>query len=273
MPRIPVSPKDQSFSGFHIHDGAAVSTDPSESIPASQGGANAVPVNPAGGVLHYEVEVPVDNADCREYSCRDLPKSCRTTTSISIRLTNPGGVIRAQLRSTDQYAVSRSNMTTANEVPPITGVDASAPAVFTAHTIRKADGSVARRRCNLRRQLSLPRRRRPSPDSTSITASATENGPVTINTGFERRRITSPQRHRRREHLSYRRRHQRRGSGYIEFTRSQPRGALYQSAHHHASEWRRALAARACQHRAADGYRGHLGRQRSRRCGRSLPAD
>ena len=174
-------PEGESFSGFHIHDGAAGVNGPVRINTGLQGGANAVPVNPAGGVLHYEVEVPVDNAD----SANTLAGIFRNPADYYINihtLTNPGGVIRAQLRRTDRMQF-RVNMTTANEVPPITGVDASAPAVFTAHTIRKADGSVSGGVAIFDVNYRFPA----AETFTGLhihNGSATENGPVTINTGL-----------------------------------------------------------------------------------------
>jgi uncharacterized protein (TIGR03437 family) len=131
----------ESFSGFHIHDGPAGFMGPVTINTGISGGANAIPVNTGGGTLHYEVEVPVDNAAASS----TLAGLFRNPAGYYINihtLTNPGGIIRAQLRRTDkmQFPVL---MTTANEVPPITGLTASAPANFTAYTIRDADGSIA----------------------------------------------------------------------------------------------------------------------------------
>ena len=103
-------------------------------------GATSVAANPAGGNLHYEVEVPVTGP-----AGGTLVGLFRSPGNHYINLhtvVNPGGAIRAQLRNTDK-AQYRVLMTTANEVPAITDVEGNAPAVFTAHTIRNANGTVA----------------------------------------------------------------------------------------------------------------------------------
>jgi CHRD domain./IPT/TIG domain. len=53
----------------------------------------------------------------------------------------PGGLIRDQLRNTDQLDF-QVTMLPSNETPPITGLDATAPAVVSIHTIRAEDGTV-----------------------------------------------------------------------------------------------------------------------------------
>ena len=130
-----------SFSGFHIHDSPAGVNGPVTINTGISGGANAVPANPAGGVLHYEVEVPV----ATPAAASTLAGLFRNPAGYYINihtLMNPNGVIRAQLRNTDRMQF-KVNMSTTGEVPPITSINASAPAVVTVHTIRNADGTVA----------------------------------------------------------------------------------------------------------------------------------
>ena len=170
-----------SFTGFHIHDGPAGVNGPVTINTGISGGANAVPANPAGGVLHYEVEVPVENAAASS----TLAGLFRNPNGYYINIhtvVNPGGVIRAQLRTTDKMQF-KVNMTTNNEVPPITGLEANAPAIFTAHTIRNADGTIAAGIA-----IFDVNYRFPSPVTfTGLhihNGRAAENGGVTINTGL-----------------------------------------------------------------------------------------
>lgn len=170
-----------SFSGFHIHDGVAGANGPVTINTGMAGGANAVPANPGGGNLHYEVEVPVDVAA----ASGTLGGLFRNPGGYYINLhtlVSPGGAIRAQLRNTDklQFPV---HMTTSNEVPPITGVEASAPAVCTAHTIRNDEGGVVGGVSIFDVNFRVPA----AETFTGLhihNGRAAENGPVTINTGL-----------------------------------------------------------------------------------------
>ena len=98
-----------SFSGFHIHDSPAGVNGPVTINTGISGGANAIPANPAGGVLHYEVEVPV----ATPAAASTLAGLFRNPAGYYINihtLVNPNGVIRAQLRNTDrmQFKVNMS---------------------------------------------------------------------------------------------------------------------------------------------------------------------
>lgn len=171
-----------SFSGFHIHRGGAGVAGPVTINTGMQGGANAVPVATGGaGNLHYEVEVPMNNANAAE----TLGGLFVNPGGYYINLHSlefPSGVVRAQLRRSDSMTFP-VNLSTANEVPPITGLDASAPSTFTAHTIRNPDGSVAAGVA-----IFDINHRFPAADRfTGLhihNGVAGENGPVTINTGI-----------------------------------------------------------------------------------------
>ena len=174
-------PEGTSFTGFHIHDSPAGVNGPVTINTGIGSGANAVAANPAGGVLHYEVEAPVTTVPAAASTIAGL---FRNPAGYYINIhtaVNPGGVIRSQLRRTDMMRFP-VNMTTATEVPPITNLNASAPAVFTAHTIRNADGTVAGGVAIFDVNFRFPA----ADTFTGLhihNGKAGENGGVTINTG------------------------------------------------------------------------------------------
>ncbi|HYP08970.1 MAG TPA: CHRD domain-containing protein [Bryobacteraceae bacterium] len=174
-------PEGTSFTGFHIHSGAAGGNGPVTINTGIGSGANAVAANPAGANLHYEVEVPVANAGASN-TLRGLfidPWNYYINLHTAV---NPGGAIRAQLRNTDRMQF-RVTMSPANEVPAITDVDASAPSVFTAHTIRNSEGAVTSGVAIFDVNYRFP-------GAETFTGlhihneRAGANGPVTINTGL-----------------------------------------------------------------------------------------
>ena len=93
-------------------------------------------------------------------------------------------------------------MTTANEVPAITNVEGNAPAVFTAHTIRNTDGTVAGGVAIFDVNYRFPGEQ----TFTGLhihNERAGVNGPVTINTGIGGAN-TVPTRDGFQQHLSHR---------------------------------------------------------------------
>jgi uncharacterized protein (TIGR03437 family) len=174
-------PEGSSFSGFHIHSSPAGVNGPVTINTGISGGANAIPANPAGGILHYEVEVPVATPAAASTLAGLFQNPAGYYINIHT-LTNPNGVIRAQLRNTDRMQF-KVNMSTSSEVPPITDVNASAPAVVNIHTIRSADGSVAQGVAIFDVNYRFPG----AETFTGLhihNGKAGENGPVTINTGL-----------------------------------------------------------------------------------------
>lgn len=169
------------FSGFHIHDGAAGVNGPVTINTGMQGGANAVPANTGGGNLHYEVEVPIENIAALRtvYGLFESPHNYY----INLHSTaNPGGIIRSQLRRTDRMHFPIL-LQASNEVPPVTGVEASAPSAFTLYTARNGQGEVEAAVAVFDVNYRVPA-------NTTFTGlhihngPAGENGPVTINTGL-----------------------------------------------------------------------------------------
>jgi hypothetical protein len=130
--------EDARFTGFHIHSGAAGVNGPvtiNSGIPAN------TPVGAGGqGTLHFEVEVPMTSAAAVS-TLEDLFRNPQNYYINLHTVSNPGGIIRAQLRNTDALRFPVT-MLPSNEVPPITGLDARSESAFTAHTIRNSEGNV-----------------------------------------------------------------------------------------------------------------------------------
>lgn len=131
-------PDGATFTGYHIHLGSAAVAGPvtiSSGIPR-------MPVGSGGsGKLHFEVEPDVtlqpviDTLNAILYN--------PGATYVNVHTTDyPGGAMRGQLLATDR-ADFQVTMSTANEVPAITDLQASAPAVVSAYTARNQDGTAA----------------------------------------------------------------------------------------------------------------------------------
>ncbi|MBC8165387.1 MAG: CHRD domain-containing protein, partial [Bryobacteraceae bacterium] len=176
-------PEGTTFTGFHLHDGVRGVNGPVTINTGIAAGANSVAAVAAGGNLHYEVEVPVNN-----------PAAVNTLAGIFSRpgqfymnlhtSVYPGGVMRNQLRTTDtnRYQV---NMSSANEVPPA-GVTASAPSVFQAHTVRNSAGAIEAAVAIFDVNYRMP-------GTSTFTGlhihngKVGENGPVTVDSGLNAR--------------------------------------------------------------------------------------
>jgi uncharacterized protein (TIGR03437 family) len=128
-----------TFTGFHIHPGAAGTTGPAV-LGATLPAGLAIDPSGSGVVGPFPVEMDPTNAN-----------SLLTFTNL---FTNPngdyinvhtsvhgGGVMRAQLRPADTMTFPVT-MSSANETAK-TNVTTTAPAIVTLHTIRNEDGSVA----------------------------------------------------------------------------------------------------------------------------------
>jgi uncharacterized protein (TIGR03437 family) len=132
-------PAALTFTGLHIHTGAAGVNGP---VTINSGLAGQVPSAESGtGRLQFRNELNV-TAPATVAALEGIVGNPAGYYMNLHSTVNPGGVVRAQVRKTDRMQFS-VNLSPANEVPPIEGLDASAPAVFTAHTIRNDDGRVA----------------------------------------------------------------------------------------------------------------------------------
>ena len=139
-------PDPTTFTGLHIHRGAAGVAGPVIINTGIAGGAASVAAGPGGaGNLHFDVPIAPSDANFNaEVATVDGLFTNPNNYYINLHTTvNPGGEIRSQLRNTDQFVVPfQVNMLPANETPNPLNVPGNAPAAVTVHTIRNADGSV-----------------------------------------------------------------------------------------------------------------------------------
>lgn len=132
-------PEEEFISGLHIHNGPA-GVNAGVTINSGIGSPAVGQVAANSGPLHFETEVPMNNALAVDTLSGLFTHPQDYYTNLHTR-TFPGGIIRGQLRFTDA-AVFPVTMTPANEVPAITGLDATGIAVFTVHTIRDNQGAA-----------------------------------------------------------------------------------------------------------------------------------
>ena len=130
------------FTGFHIHrgpPGVAAAVVLNTGIGSGDLSVNS---DPSGsGVLHREFTVSAFDPPAAQAALADL-FTAPGDFYINLHTTvYPGGVIRAPLRKADETVIS-VNMLPSNEVPPITGLSASAPARVVVNTLRGDDGAV-----------------------------------------------------------------------------------------------------------------------------------
>jgi uncharacterized protein (TIGR03437 family) len=136
-------PDQTTFTGFHIHSGAAGVAGPVIINSGIGSGAASVSAGSSGN-LHYEI--PITPADAKFADEANAVNGLFTNPAayyINIHTTvHPGGDVRDQLRTTDS-AVLQVTMLPQNETPPISGLNASAPAEIGIYTTRNPDGTVA----------------------------------------------------------------------------------------------------------------------------------
>lgn len=127
-----------TFTGFHIHPGVAGTTGPASLATPLPAGT---PIDPSGSGLlgPFATEILLTNATQVLTFTNLLYNPAGDYINVHTN-TNPGGVMRAQLRPTDSMSFPVI-MDSANE--PAANVKATAPAVVTLHTLRNEDGSVA----------------------------------------------------------------------------------------------------------------------------------
>lgn len=178
-------PTDTTFTGFHIHDGPAGVNGPVIINSGIGGGVASIPSPTGSGSLFYDIPLARTDASFAAETATvndlfDNPGAHYINLHTTV---NPGGAIRAQMRTTDQMDF-QVTMSPANEVPPITGLAASAAAKLSLYTVRNPDGSILAGTTI----FDIDYRGFPAPttltglhihDGTAVVA-----GPVTINTGL-----------------------------------------------------------------------------------------
>ncbi len=177
-------PGQVTFTGYHIHTGAAGVNGPVIFNTGIGSGAASVQSEASGtGNLNRPVEVNLAQA----VQAQALAALLANPADLYINLHTtqfPGGAIRAQLRRTDRMTFDVT-MLPSNEAPPVTGVDASAPARFAAYTIRYEDGNVLAGVAEFDVNFRFP-------GETEFTGlhihdgPAGANGPVTLDSGLSR---------------------------------------------------------------------------------------
>ncbi len=173
---------DAVFTGMHIHNGVAGVNGPVIINTGIGAGAASVPAAPNGaGNLFYRVEVatavPAQVATLEGIfdSPAEYYLNLHTTTF-------PGGLIRSQLLGTEAIPF-RTNMLTSNEVPAITGLDATASGNAYFNVLRDRTGDVTAARVTFDINYRFPA-------AVTITglhihdAAPGVNGPVTINSSI-----------------------------------------------------------------------------------------
>jgi len=126
----------QTFTGLHIHNGK-IGVNAPVVINTGLNATNPVVTN-AEGTGSINREVSISPSDSGFDSLRGLVENPENYYVNIHTTTFPNGIIRAQL--TKETYHFKTNMTTANEVPPITGVDTAATGWVTAKIIRDAAG-------------------------------------------------------------------------------------------------------------------------------------
>ncbi len=129
------------FTGLHIHRGGAGVNGPVTIDSSLPGGTNGPLVASTGtGTVSFTNEVSLTNvaAVSTFYDLLGDPSGHYINIHTNV---NPGGVVRGQLRNTDQLSLMME-MSPLNEVPPLSSLDASASARFDIWTLRDMSDAV-----------------------------------------------------------------------------------------------------------------------------------
>ena len=130
----------QTFTGLHIHRGGADVNGP-VTIGTPLSGTNSVQ-SPDNGTGNLRYVVSVDSLNRAGLDTLDGLSKNPAGFYINLHTSaKPGGVIRAQLRPTTRIAFPLT-LLPSNEVPPITGLDASGPSEYSIYVLRNADGTI-----------------------------------------------------------------------------------------------------------------------------------
>ena len=169
---------DTIFTAMHIHRGAAGGNGP---VVLDSAMSRTEVASGGAGVLRFENEMNMSSAAVRA-ALDDIRFNAGAFYLNVHSVANPGGIMRGQTRYTDRMNF-QFTASPANEVPPVTGVTASAPGAISIHTLRNPDGTVFAGAAIFDIHPRLP-------EGTRITAMhihdqvAGQNGPVTIDARF-----------------------------------------------------------------------------------------
>src|SRR6266850_1371027 len=126
-----------TFTGLHIHNAKVGVNGP---VVINTGISGTIPVISTAGAGSVVREVEIRPADSAFDFLRGLVENPENYY-VNIHTTDfPGGVVRAQLARETYHC--KANMSPANEVPPITGVDTAATGWVTAKINRDANGAL-----------------------------------------------------------------------------------------------------------------------------------
>ncbi len=129
-------PGEATITGLHIHPSPAGANGP---VVISSGVATFTDSTGSGNITRWAEVTPTNRAglDALDGLYRN-PDQFYINIHTSV---NPGGAMRSQLQRTDTI-VLRAGMSPANEVPPVTGLAASALSKVTLHVNRDSAGQI-----------------------------------------------------------------------------------------------------------------------------------
>ena len=128
------------FTGMHIHSGRANTNGPVTIGTTLSAAQNVIAGAGGSGKLRYVVDANMNAAATVStlYDIWNDPSSAYWNLHTTV---NAGGEIRSQLRPTERVTFT-TKMLPSNEVPAIAGLEASADSSFTAHLMRRGDGTA-----------------------------------------------------------------------------------------------------------------------------------
>lgn len=171
-------PAGVTFTGFHIHRGRAGVNGP---VTINSGLTQQVSAATGKGFMTFRVEVAPTNAE----GIRTILDIFNNSDEYYLNLhttEHPGGAVRGQLRPTD-VLVLPVRLSPANEVPAVTGLDATGVGELRFRTLRAPDGRIEA--AHLRFDVNYR-----FPGAVEFTglhiheAAAGANGPVRIDSGI-----------------------------------------------------------------------------------------
>jgi uncharacterized protein (TIGR03437 family) len=129
------------FTGMHIHRGRGGANGPVTIDTGLSRAQNILAGANGAGNLRYVVDLNMANAAsiATVYAILNDPDEGYLNLHT---VANAGGEIRAQLRPTEAVKFSSLEMWPSNEVPPVTGLNATANAAFQVSMLRRADGAA-----------------------------------------------------------------------------------------------------------------------------------